>query len=135
MRGHEGFAVRAHDYGRKILLGVFCGLALAACAHPVRPMFNAHTIVISGRSTVGSDLNSATRKTLIVAARMTLDHGFRYFKIVGSQNAPSRSDVPLIRPGADVTIEVFREGEIDPRRPGVWDAQNIGAGRMPDGAR
>jgi hypothetical protein len=110
-------------------------LALSACAHHVRPMFNDRTVVISGKRTVGDSTGEATQKILIQAARLTLDHGFRYFRIAGSQNVPGRGDALSIRPGADVTIEVYREGEIDRRSPGVWDAQNIGAGRMPDGAR
>ena len=131
MRDREGFASSAHYYGWRILLGVFCGLALAACAHHVRPMLNDRTIVISSRSTVGNDLNDATKKTLIAAARLTLDHGFRYFTIVGSPGTNSIRERTLsIQPGADVTIKVYREGEIDPRSPNVWDAGSIAAGDL-----
>lgn len=30
-----------------------------------------------------------------------------------------------IKPGADVMVRFFREGEIDPNRPGVWSAARI----------
>ena len=134
MRVSKNFAF-ARLHGRRIVVSVLCGLALAACAHHMRPMFNDRTAVISGKRTVGDSTGEATQKLLIQAARLTLDHGFRYFRIANSQNVPGGGDALSIRPGADVTIEVYREGEIDPRSRGVWDAQNIGAGRMPDGVR
>lgn len=94
-------------------------------------MPHERTIVISGRSTVGESRNDVTTKMLIFAARLTLDHGFRYFRVVGSPNASTRQRTLSIFPGADVTIEVYRDGEISQRSPGIWDAENIGAGDLP----
>lgn len=31
----------------------------------------------------------------------------------------------VIRPGSDVQVRFYREGEIDPATPGLWDAQSI----------
>ena len=31
----------------------------------------------------------------------------------------------IIRPGADVQVRFYRDGEIDPSTPGLWDAQSI----------
>jgi hypothetical protein len=98
-------------------------------------MLNDRMIIISGHSIAGENQNDATRKMLVVAARMTLDHGFRYFSIVDSSNAVNSAKVPSIQPGIDVTIRVYRDGEINPQSPGIWDAENIGAGALPDTAR
>lgn len=129
MRDFSNFAGSRHC--RKIFLGILCSLALSACAHPLPPMQNDHTVVISGRNTAGYNAGDAAQKTLIEAARLTLDHGFRYFRIVGSSNMYSGGP-PSIRPGADVTIKVYATGEINPHSPGVWDAENIGAGSQSD---
>jgi len=110
---------------RPIQLVVLCGLVLCACAHPIPPMRNDHTIVISGKRTAGNSDRDVGQKILTMAARLTLDHGFRYFEFVG---VPSANGTPAIRPGSDVTIRVYRMGEIDPHRPGVRDAESVAAG-------
>jgi len=120
-----------YGHCRKIVLGVFCALALSACAHPLPPMRSDRVVVISGKSTIGISAQDATQKMFIKAARLTLDHGCRYFTIVDSLNAyPNRTGAPPIRPGANLAIRVYRQGEIDPRTPGVWDAQSIAAGNL-----
>ncbi|HEV7924381.1 MAG TPA: hypothetical protein VGR14_03440 [Verrucomicrobiae bacterium] len=92
-------------------------------------MLDDRLAVISGRDTVGDNISNATRKTLVKAAAMTLDHGFRYFQIVGATESV-RGDVSFVRPGVDVTIKLYRQSEINPQRPGVWDAENIAAGKL-----
>jgi hypothetical protein len=107
------------------ILGIVLGSAiLSGCMSAAPPMLNERTAVISARGTTGENARDAARTMLVKAAAMTVDHGFRYFRIVDSQSAGS-SGGASIRPGADITIKVYREGEIDPRRPGVWDAENI----------
>ncbi len=93
-------------------------------------MLDAHTAVISGRATAGSDPRAAFDAVLVQAAKMTVDHGFRYFGVAGSEGG----NAPAFRPGADVTIKVFREGEVDPARPGIWDAQQILTAGVPHAA-
>jgi hypothetical protein len=87
-----------------------------------------HTIVISGRYTARDDPSAASRKVLVEAARLTLAHGFRYFRISGSPVTSTRHALPSILPGANVVIEVYREGEVNPERPDVWDAEDVGTG-------
>jgi hypothetical protein len=123
-----------HGFGRPLLVAALCGLALSSCAHPAPPMRNDHVIVISGKETVGENDRSATQKILTIAARATLGHGFRYFRIVGTPYSASRGSALSIAPGTTVTIEVYRQGEIDPQNPGVWDAVNIGDGIIPSSA-
>lgn len=84
-------------------------------------MYGAHTAVISGRGTAGYGEDDAIRKTLARAAAMTLDHGFRYFQITSP-----------IKPGINVAIDVYRDGEINPKKPGIWDAERIAQGDMGD---
>ena len=69
---------------------------------------------------------------MIDAAAITLDHGYRYFEIVGAEGMSANlSALPTIRPGTDVTIKVFEAGEVDPRPPLAWDAQAIAAEEVP----
>jgi hypothetical protein len=101
-------------------------MSLMACMNAAPPMLSERTAMISGRATANRNANDATEIVLVKAATMTLDHGFRYFQIVGSQSVVrDRDGNELIRPGANVTIKVYREGEIDPRTTGIIDAENI----------
>src|ERR1700733_7166775 len=94
----------------------FCSLVLTACMHDAPPMLTERTAVVSGRATADMAPSEATQIVLFKAAEMTIDHGFRYFQIVGSDSVVAdRSGKELIRPGASVTIQVYRQGEIDPR--------------------
>ena len=114
-------------HGRPFLALALCGAVLFGCAHPAPAVFHQGTAVISGASTAHESARDARRKVFVEAAAITLDHGYRYFEIVGTPNA--------IRPGADVTIRVFGAGEAGPQKPGVWDAEAIGAGRFPPGSQ
>ncbi|MGA7710800.1 MAG: hypothetical protein WCA81_02785 [Rhizomicrobium sp.] len=90
-----------------------------------------HTVVISGHKIVGSNADAVSTNALVAAARLTLDHGCRYFKILGPNNTYLRRNAPLsLRPGADVTLAIYRESEINPQSPDVWDAQSIAAGGL-----
>jgi hypothetical protein len=129
IREYGKFVVGFWRHGRGSLLSVLCGLALSACVSTAPKMLNDRLAVITGRDTVRDNINNATRKTLVKAAAMTLDHGFRYFQIVGAPES-ARGDVTFVRPGADVTIKLYRQSEINPQRPGVWDAESIAAGKL-----
>jgi len=107
-----------------ICVACCCGLTLSACMHKAPVMYSERTAVISGRGTAGDSEDDAIRKALTKAAAMTLDHGFRYFQITTP-----------IRPGINVAIDVYREGEINPKKPGLWDAERIAQGDMGDIAK
>jgi hypothetical protein len=116
---------------RVLAVGVF-GVMLLGCAHHAPATLHQRMTVISGKGTAQDNPEDAARKVLIEAAAITLDHGYRYFEIVGAEGMSANSSaLPTIRPGADVTIKVFGAGEVDPRPPLVWDAQAIGAGEVP----
>jgi hypothetical protein len=102
------------------IFAVTLGAAAAAgCAHPVHAL-HGRTAVVSGRGTAHDSLDGATRKVLVEAAAITLDHGYRYFEVTEP-----------IHPGVDVTIQVYGAREIDPRAAGVYDAIAITAGQVP----
>jgi hypothetical protein len=105
------------------MAGLACIAGLSACIGPAPSMRDNRTAVISGRVTAGLSATDATRKALSEAAKITVDHGFRYFMIANPQNA-SASTV-AISPGANLTIRTFRAGEIRRNAPGVWDADAI----------
>ena len=120
-----------HEAWRVLAFAVF-GAMLLSCAHHAPAVIRQRMVVISGKGTAQDNPKDAARKVLIEAAAITLDHGYRYFEIVGAEGMSANSSaLPAIRPGADVTIKVFGAGEVDPRPPLVWDAQAIGAGDLP----
>jgi len=100
-----------------------CAALLSSCAHPAPVMLNGRTAVISGRQTIDDSMNDASRKVMIEAAAITLDHGYRYFELADP-----------VRPGADVTIRVLGTGEVGAHTAGVWDADAIAAGELPPNA-
>jgi len=80
-------------------------------------------IIVSGKDMAGASQDAAVQRMLARSARVTVDHGFRYFTIVRPVPAPGG---PLaLRPGADVTIRLFRQGETEYPAPGVWDAYGL----------
>ncbi len=109
-----------------LFVAPFCSLVLTACMHDAPPMLTERTAMVSGRATAGLPASEATQIVLFKAAEMTIDHGFRYFQIIGADSVVSdRRGAELIRPGANVTIKVYRTGEINPRATGIVDAQDI----------
>ena len=101
-------------------LVALCVFALAGCAHRAPATIHDQTAVISGHNTVHASMADARETVLIEAASITVDHGYRFFKLLTP-----------VRPGADVTIRVYGQREIDPHVPGVYDADAIAAGQIP----
>jgi len=102
----------------RLLTAIFGCAILAGCAHRA-PALHGSTALISGRATAKLDPADARHKVLIVAASITLDHGYRYFEILGP-----------VRPGIDVRLHLYATGEINPGASGVWDADAVAAGQM-----
>jgi hypothetical protein len=105
---------------RAAALSLILLLSLAAYMPALR---GDDVATISGRATAGYNPSDAVRKTLTIAAKITVDHGFRYFRIMGA--AGGADGTASVRPGVAVAIKLYGEGEIDPRSVGTWDAQNI----------
>lgn len=104
---------------RKALGIVLFAAAVAACASHAPPLAADHTVVVRGRLTAGLSPTDATKTVLVDAARLTVDHGFQYFRIVRASYGGA------IRPGEDVTVKIFLKDDVRAGAPGLWDAQAI----------
>ncbi len=62
------------------------------------------------------------RFLLARSARLTVDHGYRYFAILEPAIASGTPDPVSLKPGINITISLYRPG--DAQAPGyrVWDA-------------
>lgn len=104
-----------------LILCVGAGL-LFACARHMPPLSANHTLWVPGRDTASMTAPVIQRFLLARAARLTVDHGYRYFAIVAPAIRSGTPDPIGLKPGTDLTIQLFRPGEA--RRTGyrVWDA-------------
>jgi len=115
-----GRPVRRQQFAPRVLAGaVLCVAVFSGCAHRAPASIHDGMTVISGHNTAHSSLHDAVETVLVEAAAITVDHGYRYFRVMTQ-----------IRPGADVTIHVYGAGEVDRRASDVYDADDIAAGRM-----
>ncbi len=138
-------------------LFVLACLLLSACAAPKSTMLAENTAAISVVGRSANDRERVIQDALAEAGKITREHGYQYFIIVRAQDA-SRTTTALLddqtvrrssatnlskpganyvtvtrnlmfrRPGLDITIRMFHEGEIDPRIQGVW---NVDGGMGP----
>lgn len=131
-------------------LVVIASLLLAACTTPKSTMLAENTAAISVVGRTAGDRERVIQDALSEAGKITREHGYQYFIIVRAQDAsrvgtkflddqtvrrsaptnlskPGASYVTVSRnvmyrrPGLDLTIRMFHEGEIDPRLQGVWN--------------
>ena len=104
-------------------------LVLSACVSRAPPLRGGQIGLISGRETVGLSSDAARNKVLAEAARLTVDHGLRYFILLPAPQMPTSPARPqragadtAIRPGTDVTFRVLRK---EPVGGGAWDAYGL----------
>jgi len=120
-----------------VVFALVCGAQFAGCATRMPPLAADRTAVIAGHVTAGLSGPDATRALLQGAARVTVDHGAQYFRLVQT-DARAAYDIRgydvAIRPGAAVTIKVYQAGEVRTGAPGLWDAEKILASGVPDNA-
>lgn len=117
-------AVHRRKWLMRITFGCTLAGALAGCAHRAPALSHNETAVISGRNTAHASVRDAMQTVLLEAAAITVDHGYRFFRLTTP-----------VRPGADVTIRVYRYDGIDPDASGVYDADAIAAGQLPAAAK
>lgn len=141
------------------------GLLLAGCANSVESMMiTSDTALISAVGSNAGDKARLIDASLQEAARVTRQHGYRYFVVLdaadasrtgrrivvtsrvrqekindhpyGSSNLPSLTSVygtfpptgrsvSYVKPGLDITIRMYRQGEVDPARDGVWSSDAV----------
>jgi hypothetical protein len=116
-----------------LLLAIACFAVTSGCSllfSGEPDLRDDRTAIVPGRETTDLNPAEARRAALIEAARITVDHGYQYFVVLrravwtpsGSVRAGNDS---AIRPGDDVTIKVFHNGEISPGTRDVFDAQRL----------
>jgi hypothetical protein len=126
-------------------------ILLVGCATSKSVMLADDSALISAHGSSPADREKVIQDVLAEAAKTTAAHGYRYFIILKAQDAShsgvasvpdriavragppnlsrpgasyvaSSRNVPYLRPGLDITIRMFREGEIDPTIMGVWNS-------------
>jgi hypothetical protein len=93
-----------------LILGLGAG-SLMGCAHSLPRLTASHTLLVSGRETVSMNAPNARQFLLARAARLTVDHGYRYFAIVTPAIASGAPDPIALKPGINFTIRLYRPGE------------------------
>lgn len=93
--------------------------ALCGCAHRAPASIHDDTVLISGHNTVHATARDAVHTVLVEAAAITLDHGYRYFRLMTP-----------VRPGADITVRLYGAGDIDSAPANLYDADDVAAGNM-----
>lgn len=93
---------------------------LSSCVAPMPALRADRMVTIPGRLIAGLAPADATRKAMAEAARLTIDHGFRYFML-----APNGSGAASVLPGKNVVFKVYHKGDIRPNTPGLLDADVI----------
>lgn len=86
---------------------------------------------ISGNETAGMAPEPALRRMLVKGARISIDHGYRYFALI--RPVATATGSLILRPSSDITIRLIRENEIRYPAPGVWDAYDLLGGRRAPG--
>jgi hypothetical protein len=123
------------------MVAVLLVAVLCSCIGPAPRLKSGRIATISGHETAGLNSADASKKVLLEAARLTVDHGFRYFAIIGPPNPPTKHSGPdisqarsipalssaasILVPGTDITIKTFRVGEVGRNRAGIWDAYQL----------
>ena len=128
------------------LLGIVLALALVGCTQASTAMLDDRTAIISASGGTAVSMAEVQQRAFLEAAKLTQAKGFRYFVLLGVSDAsrtgaivnrgatfdggggttfqgPS-SVVPVIMPGANITIRMFRETE-KPSGDGTWDSVAI----------
>jgi hypothetical protein len=109
---------------RLVIISIIALAALTGCATRQPVWQNSQRIVtISGKDTAGVSQQEILQRMLYKSARVTIDHGFRYFAIIRPLPSPDGS-IPL-RPGNDLTIRILRQGETKYPAPGLLDAYSL----------
>lgn len=114
------------------LASLLAPILVAGCVSHLPPLRMGQVGVIPGRETAGLANDAAQSKVLAEAARLTVDHGFRYFVILpvaarstaasAAVARPTPGALP-IRPGLDVSFRPL--GNDQAGRPGVFDAYRL----------
>jgi hypothetical protein len=108
-------------------LSLVLPLVLAACVSHAPSLQNGDIGTIAGRETAGLGDNDARRKVLAEAARLTVDHGYRYFVILPVARLPGAKidAVPTIHAGQAQRFQIVRRASASRSGDQVWDAYRL----------
>ncbi len=104
-------------------------LSLTACASD--DLRDDRTAVIAGHETADMTSDAEAQRTVLrEAAQITADHGYQYFVVVSRDVWTPSGNVhtgtgSAIRPGEDVTIKVYHDGEVPAGTRDAFNAQRI----------
>lgn len=106
---------------RNAVISLVLAVSLAGCASH-EPIWHSKQRFVTIRlgDTASLSKEEASRRLLERAARVTVDHGYRYFAI----NVPSHPQgaAASLPSRADFTIRMYMQGEVSAASPGLWDA-------------
>ena len=102
---------------------------VAACANASGTMLTENTGVVSALGSATSDRDGVFEVALIEAGNLARAHGYQYFIVLKSEDsstyaAPSTA-ARDVRPGFEITVKMYREGEIDSHADGVWNVDSL----------
>lgn len=109
---------------RFVATAVIVLVALGGCATR-QPVWRDQQrfVNVSGKDTARLSRAAALDRMLAKSARVTVDHGYRYFAII--RPVPAADGSVTLQPSGDLTIRLFRNDETKYPAPGVWDAYGI----------
>jgi hypothetical protein len=144
---------------RKLTPLAVCGILLVGCTGTRSRMITEDTALITVRGQSDNDRVALVDKALAEAARVTREHGFRYFVVLDGADASQSGVRPLpgqpipliinrrsslssfyspgatyttpdervqyVRLGLDVSIRMYRDGDVNPASQGVWNSDVV----------
>lgn len=125
-----------HSVFRGSSLALLLVLELAACASPAPRLQAGEIGVIAGQQTTGLSDEAARRKVLSIAARLTVDHGYRYFVILPAAIPPGAKAAKVdsttaIHAGQAQHFQIVRRATASRASAPVWDAYGLLTRRSP----
>ncbi len=102
-------------------------LGLAACVSPAPRLQPGGIGIIPSKDTAGLNDEMARSKALKEAARLTVDHGYRYFVLLPAANLPTAragAAAGAVGAGQPVRFQILHRSP-SPRAAGVWDAYRL----------
>jgi hypothetical protein len=105
-------------------LALLLCLALPACISPAPRLAAGGIGTVAARATAGLSDQEARRTVLAQAARITVDHGYRYFILLPAANQPAarRGAAIAIHAGQPQRFQIVRRA---PAGAVPWDAYRL----------
>jgi hypothetical protein len=96
---------------------------LGGCIAHAPPLLRGTQIVLPSKETTGLNPGQAADVVLKEAARITLDHGYRYFAILRVGSVTQQAPAFTVTPGMPVRVQLLKTNRNGAEH--VWDAYSI----------